>query len=522
MLLSITDIYLPDLFADLVGGMDNVRSWFTYDPERPLLFNSPLFLGLFLCFYIIYVLVKSPKYELFRKIYLVAFSLFFYYKAGGNAMDINLFGFTFSINYFVLLLVCAIVTHYLARTMYHQEDKKKQKLLLAIIIIANLAMLAYFKYTNFLILNFNSIFDGTLALHDIILPIGISFFVFEAISYAVDLYRKEMEPAKSTLDFCFYIAFFPKLVAGPIIRAKDFLPQMYKKLHLTRDEANKALFLIMIGLIKKAIISDYISTNFVDRVFDSPMSYTAFENLMAVYGYTLQIYCDFSGYSDIAIGLSLLMGFTIPPNFLTPYKSQSITEFWRRWHISLSSWLRDYLYISLGGNRKGKFRTYVNLFLTMLIGGLWHGASWKFVVWGGLHGLLLAIERFMKKFIPLSGTTRLGRTIRILITFHLVAFCWIFFRADSFELASDVITNIAQLSFAPSEWLVILEGYKNVFILVAIGYILHFLPDNFVIKIKTALGKMPIEYYAILLGLIMWLIYATASSGPQPFIYFQF
>lgn len=522
MLLDITDIYLPDLISNLIGGIDNIKSWFTYDPERPLLFNSALFLGLFLVFYIIYVSVKSPKFDLFRKIYLIAFSLFFYYKAGGYAMKINLGEFSFSLNYFVLLIGCAIVTHLLARQMYHQKEKSKQKILLGIIIVANLAMLAYFKYTNFLILNFNAIFNGNLALHDIVLPIGISFFVFEAISYAVDLYRKEMEPAKSTLDFCFYIAFFPKLVAGPIIRAKDFLPQMYKKLHLSKEDASKAMFLIMIGLIKKAVISDYISTNFVDRVFDAPMSYTAFENLMAVYGYTLQIYCDFSGYSDIAIGLSLLMGFTIPPNFLTPYKSQSITEFWRRWHISLSSWLRDYLYISLGGNRKGNFRTYVNLFLTMLIGGLWHGASWKFVIWGGLHGLLLAIERFIKQFIPLSGTTRLGRVIRILITFHLVSFCWIFFRADSFELAKDVITNVGQLTFVPSEWLAILEGYKNVFILIGIGYIMHFLSDNFVDKIKSGFNKMPIECYAIFLGLIIWLIYATASSGPQPFIYFQF
>ncbi len=521
-ILNITDIYLPDYIDKLVGGTDTLSSWFKYDPTHPLLFNSGLFLGLFLFFYAGYVLVKSNRHELFRKIYLIVFSLFFYYKAGGNTMNIDLGFYTVKLNYFLLLLICAIVTHILSRIMYHQEDKKKQKLLLATIIVANLSMLAYFKYTNFLIDNINSMFNGDFSFQTIILPIGISFFVFEAISYAVDLYRKEMEPAKSTLDFCFYIAFFPKLVAGPIIRAKDFLPQMYKKLHLTKEDANKALFLILIGLIKKAVISDYISTNFVDRIFDAPQLYSSFENLMAVYGYTLQIYCDFSGYSDIAIGLSLLMGFTIPANFLTPYKSQSITEFWRRWHISLSSWLRDYLYISLGGNRKGKIRTYVNLFLTMLIGGLWHGASWKFVIWGGLHGGLLAVERFTKQYIPLSGTNVFGRFIRILITFHLVAFCWIFFRASSFENASNVIANIAKLTFMPSEWWAVIDGYKNVFILVAIGYILHFLPENFVNMIKAGFGKMPLVLKAVCLGLVMWLIYATMSSGPQPFIYFQF
>ncbi len=487
---------------------EQVHTWLTYDQGRPLLFNSPMFLALFVIFYIIYVLVRSQRYDLFRKLYIIVFSLFFYYKAGGN--------------YYILLMVCAVVTHVLSKRMYDMPDGGRRKLFLALIVIANLGMLSYYKYTNFLIDNINAIFDGDLSFQNIILPIGISFFVFEAVSYAVDLYRREMEPAKSTLDFCFYISFFPKLVAGPIIRAKDFLPQMYKKLSLSKTEASTALFLILVGLIKKAVISDYISTNFVDRIFDSPMSYSAFENLMAVYGYTLQIYCDFSGYSDMAIGLALLMGFTIPANFNMPYKSQSITEFWRRWHISLSSWLRDYLYISLGGNRKGKFRTYLNLFLTMLIGGLWHGASWKFVVWGGLHGLVLAIERFVKQFIPLSSENRLGRVVRILITFHIVAFCWIFFRAGSFDIAGQVIGNIGQLTYSPDAWLAVLDGYRNVFILVAIGYAMHFLPDNFINSLKSGFNSLPLMFKAVVVGFVFWLVYATATSGPQPFIYFQF
>lgn len=501
---ELSNIYLPDYIAN---NIDKITSWFTYDPNNPLLFNSALFMGLFLIFYIIYVLMKSQRVKTVREIYLIAFSLFFYYKAGGN--------------YYILLMVCAVVTHVLAKKMYDAPKKSTQKALLTLIIIANLGMLAYYKYTNFLIDNINAIFNGDLSFHNIILPIGISFFVFEAISYAVDLYRRELEPAKSTLDFCFYISFFPKLVAGPIIRAKDFLPQMYKQLSLTKEDAGKAIFLILIGLIKKAVISDYISSNFVDRIFDAPMSYTAFENLMAVYGYTLQIYCDFSGYSDIAIGLSLLMGFAIPPNFYTPYKSQSVTEFWRRWHISLSSWLRDYLYISMGGNRKGKIRTYVNLFLTMLIGGLWHGASWKFVMWGGLHGTMLAIERFFKRFIKIPDNF-FTRFVCILLTFHFVAFCWIFFRASSFEIASNVISNIGKLTFEPQEWLAVLQGYQNVFILVAIGYILHFLPENFVNSVKKGFNSSPLLFKAALAGMVFWLIFATASSGPQPFIYFQF
>ncbi|NDV78299.1 MBOAT family protein [Dysgonomonas sp. 511] len=513
---DLSNFYLPDFIGKLI---DDITPYFVFNPDHRLLFNSAFFLGFFLVVYTVYVLSKN--HDTFRKIYLIVFSLYFYYLAGGDTMDINLFGYYFSLNYFVLLVICAVATHLLAVRMYNSERQSTQKAYLILIIVGNLLMLAYFKYTNFLIDNINAIFHGDLSFQNIILPIGISFFVFEAISYAVDLYRREMKPADSLLDFCFYIAFFPKLVAGPIIRAKDFLPQMKNKLGLTKEEFGMAMFLILIGLIKKAIISDYISVNFVDRVFDSPMSYTSFENLMAVYGYTLQIYCDFSGYSDMAIGLSLLMGFKIPPNFLTPYKSQSITEFWRRWHISLSSWLRDYLYISMGGNRKGKFRTYFNLFMTMLIGGLWHGASWKFVIWGGLHGLLLVVERFFKQFIKVPDN-RLTRIICILLTFHFVAFCWIFFRAGSFELAGNVISNIGQLTFAPNEWWAILEGYQNVFILVVIGYVMHFLPENFVNKLKAGFISTPLFVKALIAGLIFWMIFATASSGPQPFIYFQF
>lgn len=526
---DIAGVYLPDLVGHYID-LGKIHSWITYDPLHPLLFNSGLFLGLFTVFYIIYVLVKSQRHDLFRKLYVIVFSLFFYYKAGGN--------------YYILLVVCALVTHWFSVFMYKTDKQSTRKLILAVVVIVNLGMLAYYKYANFLIDNINAIFHGDLSLKNIVLPIGISFFVFEAISYAVDLYRRQMEPAKSTLDFCFYITFFPKLVAGPIIRAKDFLPQMYKKLQLTKEEAGGALFLIVIGLIKKAVISDYISTNFVDRIFDSPLIYSSFENLMAVYGYTLQIYCDFSGYSDMAIGLSLLMGFHIPANFNMPYKSQSITEFWRRWHISLSSWLRDYLYISLGGNRRGKFRTYLNLFLTMLIGGLWHGASWKFVIWGGLHGFVLALERFLKQFIPLSSDNRLVRCIRIFITFHIVAFCWIFFRAGSFDIARDVIASIGNLTFnfninqqsmsdlwnfkinfldlLPKEWAAVIDAYRNVFLIMMIGYIMHFLPERFIDWLKNGFTAMPLVLKAVFTGLAIWLVYATASSGPQPFIYFQF
>ena len=323
------------------------------------------------------------------------------------------------------------------------------------------------------------------------------------------------------MDFLFFVSFFPQLVAGPIVRASDFIPQIYEKLKITKEDFNKALFLIIGGLLKKAVISDYISSNFVDRVFDAPNSYSAFENLLASYGYTLQIYCDFSGYSDMAIGLALLMGFTLPPNFRTPYKSASVTEFWRRWHISLSSWLRDYLYISLGGNRKGNFRTYFNLFMTMLLGGLWHGANWKFVFWGVLHGLALGIERFFGQFVKLPKNYFV-RTIQIVLTFHFVIFCWLFFRAKDFQTAFQIVDNISSLTFNLSQWQTILLGYKNVIFLMVFGFVWHFIPDNVINKLEKGFYAIPIYIKALLLGFVFWIVYATASSGPQPFIYFQF
>lgn len=399
--------------------------------------------------------------------------------------------------------------------------KTPRKLTLCLIVILNLLVLVYYKYTNFFIGNINTLFVQNFPIQDIILPIGISFFTFQAISYSIDLYKRQIQPARNVLDFSFYLCFFPQLVAGPIVRAKDFMPQMYREIYLSSQQASRAFFLIMLGLIKKSVISDYISLNFVDRIFDNPLIYTPFETCMAVYGYALQIYCDFSGYSDMAIGIALLMGFKLPENFRTPYKSASVTEFWRRWHISLSSWLRDYLYIPLGGNRKGIIRTYINLLLTMLIGGLWHGASWTFVIWGGLHGTALAVERFFKQFVKIPEN-RFLKAISILITFHFVAFCWIFFRATDFSFVEKICTNISQITFDPNAWQSVILGYKNVFILIGIGFFLHLLPERFVAWIASGFEALPFIFKGVIVGVVLWLVYATASSEPQPFIYFQF
>lgn len=498
---------IQNWFLENVGNIDlaTIENWFSYNPKQPLLFNSALFLGLFLIFYVIYILSRKTHY--FRITYVVLFSLFFYYKSSGV--------------YFWILIFSSVVDYSLSRLIYVEAKQFYRKFYLILSLVINLGMLGYFKYTNFFIDNYNSLFDGNMKFEDIILPVGISFYTFQTLSYTIDVYRRELEPTKSFMDFLFFVSFFPQLVAGPIVRASDFIPQIYEKLKLTKEDFNRALFLIIGGLIKKAVISDYISSNFVDRVFDAPNSYTAFENLMASYGYAIQIYCDFSGYSDIAIGLALLMGFWLPDNFRTPYQSASITEFWRRWHISLSSWLRDYLYISLGGNRKGKIRTYFNLFMTMLLGGLWHGASWKFVVWGVLHGLALVVEKFFGQFIKLPKNVFV-RTIQVILTFHFVVFCWLFFRAKDFATAFQIADNISKLTFNLEQWQTIILGYKNVFLLIAIGVVWHFVPVKTLAGMQKTFSTLPLIAKAVLLGLIYWVVYATASADTQPFIYFQF
>ena len=482
-----------------------IWDWLSYDPQKPLLFNSEAFLYLFLGFFFIYILLKDVRR--LRILYVIAFSLFFYYKCSGT--------------YFLLLIFSSFVDFYISDLIYKSQKTGTRKWLLILSCVINLGVLAYFKYTGFLTENFNALFSGDLSFDTIFLPIGISFYTFQTMSYTIDIYRRELEPARNVWDFMFFVSFFPQLVAGPIVRAKDFIPQIYEKLYLTKKELSYAFYLIIGGLIKKAVISDYISVNFVDRVFNFPDNYTAFENLLAVYGYTLQIYCDFSGYSDIAIGLALLLGFQLPPNFRTPYQSTSVTEFWRRWHISLSGWLRDYLYISMGGNRKGKLRTYFNLFMTMLLGGLWHGASWKFVLWGAMHGSVLAIEKAFR--IPkLTNKNVALKLMAGILTFHFVAFCWIFFRASDFANALNVIGNIGMLEWSPQNWWSVIAGYQNVAIVMLIGFIWHFIPQKWQDQQLLFFHRIPVVGKVVLFAVTIWIISATASSEVQPFIYFQF
>lgn len=512
----------------------------TYDPKNPMIFSSGLFLFLFLGVSFVYAMLQKATTA--RILFITAFSYYFYYKSSGL--------------YFGLLALVTVTDFIIGYYINNvkgleekaQKDKDKQyykkmsKWLVALSIVIDLGLLGYFKYTNF----FGSLFcsatswipDFTLVWKDldIFLPVGVSFFTFQSLSYTIDIYRGRIKPLNSLLDYAFYVSFFPQLVAGPIVRASDFIPQIRRNLVVTNEMLGSGMFFIIAGLFKKAVISDYISVNFVERVFDLPTLYSGMENLLAVYGYTLQIYCDFSGYSDMAIGIALLLGFEFPMNFDAPYKSKSITEFWRRWHISLSSWLKDYLYISLGGNRKGKFRQYVNLVLTMLLGGLWHGASLTFILWGGIHGLFLCLDKMWHSLVPaLSPLTYLGKNAKTpnwavklllfpitgLITFHIASACWVLFRASSLKTAGDIFGQIftsmdVNILF---QWI---ESYYGVAALMILGYALHFTPKEWSKSTRKAMGYLPLPLQALIFIVVIWIVIQVKSSEVQPFIYFQF
>ena len=469
-----------------------------------MIFSSGYFLFLFLGFIAVYSVVY--RHNKLKNVYLTLFSIYFYYKSSGL--------------YFLLLLITAVVDYNLARQIARTDNKRKRTLFLVVSLLVNLGMLVYFKYTNFFLGIAYDFLHKPFDPFNIFLPVGISFFTFQSLSYTIDMYRRNIEPVKDISEFAFFVTFFPQMVAGPIVRASVFLPQVRQTPVVTRADFGKAVFLICIGLFKKAVISDYISLNFVDRIFDNPALYTGIENLFGVYGYAMQIYCDFSGYTDMAIGIALLMGYKLPVNFNSPYRSASITEFWRRWHISLSSWLRDYLYISLGGNRKGKIRTYINLMITMLLGGLWHGAALRFVIWGMLHGIGLAVEKFISTIINIPKN-KLTRFLGVILTFHFVCFSWIYFRADNMVTVNAMLKQIST-AFHPEIFISFIKGYSSVMVLMVIGYILHFIPANIENLTERMVIKSPFALKVAYLMVIILIVIQIKSSEIQPFIYFQF
>ena len=425
--------------------MEFLRHIFAFNSESPLLFTQFYFWAFFAIVYAVFAIIMEVGTQTkdnrlkatngntrlhLRNIFLMAVSWFFYYKTSGL---------------FLLILLFVTLSDWLiAKRIYANKKKgEKAQFWLALSIIIDLGILCYFKYAYFFTNVFNNIFGTEIAVFDlfayigngfsdngrfmvdrIILPVGISFYIFQVISYTVDVYRGHVKPVNSILDFGFYVSFFPQLVAGPIVRANEFIPQLYRPFRLSRRLFGLAIFWILNGLIKKIVLSDYLAVNLIDRVFENPLLFSGFENLFALFAYSLQVYADFSGYTDIAIGIAMLMGFYLPQNFDSPYKAHNPQEFWRRWHMSLSRWLKSYLYIPLGGNRKilgkevknkitaGNF----NSFITMLLGGLWHGASWNFVIWGALNGAGMIIYKVWAK---------INWNIKILLITLLVSGLWL-------------------------------------------------------------------------------------------------
>lgn len=550
---------LQDFFATF--DWNAFLQQFLYDSKNPLLFNNGFFVYFFTLFILLFFALRNHHKA--RRYVFCIFSLYFFYKASG---------------WFVgLVLVSAVVDFFLSNAIYREKSQSRKKFLLVLSILFNLGMLFYFKYTDFFIEISNSLFDTNFNPLNLILPIGISFYTFENLSYTVDVYRGEFKPANKFSDYLLFLAFFPKLMMGPIVRAHDFVPQINEPYVISERDFAKGFFLIISGLIKKLVISDYITLNMVDYMFDNPALHTGVENLMAVYGYAMVIYCDFSGYSEIAIGIALWLGFKIPPNFMSPYQSLNITEFWRRWHISLSTWLKDYLYIPLGGNRNFSVASFIfvggflvgsfimgvelfhlsnlwaavvsavlllifiipavitrktsgiaanfNLLTTMLLGGFWHGASWNFIIWGAIHGVGLGIHKIWMlmtdKSFSAFNQSRIYKIISGILTFHFVCFAWIFFKAEDLEIAKTMIYQIFN-NFDISVFGPFYDNYKGVVWMILVAMVLHLVPDNLADKVIARTKTIPMVVY-ILVFFLFLILYGYFKSAEQVMpIYLQF
>jgi alginate O-acetyltransferase complex protein AlgI len=422
-----------------------------------------------------------------------------------------------------LIIASTFFNHFMARSMASVTDPATRKRWVVAAVAGNLAALGWFKYYGFFASSLINLFgragvDLPLPLLQIILPVGISFFTFQALSYVIDVYRGNEEPAP-LLDFAVYLAFFPQLVAGPIVRTSEFLPQLASRRDPRNVEAVEAFGLIAAGLFKKVVVANSLGTGLVDPVFANPEAFSSLEVLFAIYGYAVQIYCDFSGYTDIAIGVALLMGFRFPQNFDHPYRAASLQDFWRRWHMTLSRWLRDYLYIPLGGSRGGRTATYRNLMLTMVLGGLWHGAAWTFVIWGLLHGGGLAAGRWLDERRQALGIERsetaLATAARQFGTFHLVCLGWVFFRADSAGTAFTLLGRL--LDFGPVQALT-----PGLLLLILGGIAIHYVPAHVRLRVRFQFGRLSPVQMALALGAVLLVVDGFGPEGVAPFIYFQF
>ena len=512
----------------------------TYNAKQPMIFSSGLFLFLFLGFSLIYVLLQ--KKDTARILFVSLFSYYFYYKSSGF--------------YFFLLGVVTVTDFFLAGRMAVTESKWGRKGLLLLSLFVNLGLLCYFKYTNFFYEMLTPLWNGNFEPLDIFLPVGISFFTFQSLSYTIDVYRRQLQPLERLLDYVFYVSFFPQLVAGPIVRARDFIPQIREPLMVSREMFGTGVFFVVSGLFKKAVISDYISVNFVERIFDNPALYSGVENLFGIYGYALQIYCDFSGYSDMAIGIALLLGFRFPMNFNSPYKADSITDFWHRWHITLGTWMKDYLFypLTFSGwmSKLGKFckkrvgkvhgraiPVCIANIIVFLVVGIWHGAAWKYIVYGLYNGLIIGISgvlaseyRRWKNKLNIDDKSNKWRIVQTIRTFILVNISWFFDRADTITQAFIMMKN-AFTKWKPSQIMTIeisTSGIKYtimslaiVFIGCAIVFAVSFCQEKGM-HVRESISKRPM---IVRWGLYVVMIISLSALGVTPrlsggFIYAQF
>lgn len=428
--------------------------------------------------------------------------------------------------YIVLILGSTVIDYVAGLRIHATDDEKARKRWLRISLVSNLGLLGVFKYFNFASQATADVLKLFLHIEiqnppflDVLLPVGISFYTFQTLSYTIDIYRRKLEPTRNFFQFAFFVTYFPQLVAGPIVRASQLLPQLQRKITLRDEQVTQGLFLIATGMVKKVVIADYLSVNLVDRVFDQPDLYSAAEVVIALYGFTMQIYCDFSGYTDVARGSAKLMGLELPENFDRPYQSASPAEFWRRWHMTLSTWLRDYLYYPLGGSHVGPMRAYWNLWLTMFLIGIWHGASWTFVFYAILQAMAMVIHRF---FYRASGRSRDTidawqlRAFKVFWALQFVVFSRILFRATSLQNAADVTARLGSGTFS------IAQISPGVWAMLILTFAAHYTPRGWFESIELRFKSMPAPAQGVALAALGFLLSAVATSQVVPYIYFQF
>ncbi|MFI4920087.1 MAG: MBOAT family O-acyltransferase [Gammaproteobacteria bacterium] len=469
-----------------------------------MLFNSLTFLIFFIIVFTLHRLIPGWNG---KKLLLLAASYLFYTA--------------WNPPYVFILLFSTSMDWWLARQIWKSNDPRKRKMLLVLSLACNLGLLSFFKYSGFLLSN-TRLLLSTVGVHytppalDIVLPIGISFYTFASLSYTIDVYRHELKGDSPYLDYALFVSFFPHLIAGPIVRARQLLPQIKEPRQVSRDQLGWGLVLVCIGLFTKTVMADSVFAPVVDAAYGNAHP-AMLESWAAVFGFSGQIYCDFSGYSLCAIGLALCFGFEFPDNFRYPYAARGFSDFWRRWHITLSTWLRDYLYIPLGGNRQGEVRTYVNLMLTMLIGGLWHGASWMFVLWGGLHGLYLAVERWIRGPHPQAALTKSGDAAITLLTFLLVTLTWIPFRAKDAHTAAAFIAGLLRFKASlPQETTPLVLCFFGILLLICWQFM------NRDISLEERFNRLGTNTQMVVIGGCLIAMFLYSGGDERAFIYFQF